>query len=557
MTAPRDDVSSEPAVPASPGLLNASLALALLCLMGIAAAAATGAPWPVMGALGCAALAAAAVQLVRLSPAEPVRIAALYVIAGLATGAAVLGGGPGGPLGALCAAPLAVALGLDRRRLASAGAALSVCVTALAAGARLAGLTPTPPAPFDLWLGTASVSVIVLCVSAASLASLRRRQARADLAEARAARLEALLADQPCLLLVLEEDGRPAGAYGAPPPGIDVEQLFAEGLIAACGHPHRPGLMTALRRAGETGRASAEFAPRRALDHMVAIDLNRREDGRLVGALRDVTVEKARETDLLRQKSEAEQLNVGKSRFLANMSHELRTPLNAVIGFSDIMRQRLFGPLPDRYAEYAQLIHESGGHLLDLINDVLDMSKIEAERYELKLESFDARDPIAAALRLVRLQAHEAEIGLRGVLPADPVPVQADRRALKQMALNLLSNALKFTPKGGAVSVSLAAVGRFLELTVTDTGIGVAPEDLKRLGRPYEQAGDQSLRSRGTGLGLSLVRAFAELHGGAMAIESVLGEGTAVTVRMPVIEAEPARPPETAKIIPLNGPRSA
>jgi cell cycle sensor histidine kinase DivJ len=267
----------------------------------------------------------------------------------------------------------------------------------------------------------------------------------------------------------------------------------------------------------------------------VALDLRRAEDGRLIGVLRDASVQHAREALMEAAKSEAESLAAGKSRFLANMSHELRTPLNAVIGFSDIMRQKLFGPLPERYAEYAQLIHESGGHLLDLINDVLDMSKIEAERYELALEPFDARDPVSSALRLVRLQAHEAEISLRGLLPPEPLPVEADRRALKQITLNLLSNALKFTPAGGSVTVSLVADGRMLELGVSDTGVGVAPEDLKRLGRPFEQAGGSDQKARGTGLGLSLVRAFAELHGGRMSIESELGEGTAVTVRLPVV----------------------
>jgi cell cycle sensor histidine kinase DivJ len=238
------------------------------------------------------------------------------------------------------------------------------------------------------------------------------------------------------------------------------------------------------------------------------------------------------------------------------MSHELRTPLNAVLGFSDIMRQKLFGPLPERYAEYAQMIYESGNHLLDLINDVLDMSKIEAERYELALEPFDARDPVSAALRLVRLQAHEAEISLRGMLPTEPLLVEADKRALKQITLNLLSNALKFTPAGGSVTVSLHADGRNLELSVSDTGVGVAPEDLERLGRPFEQAGGSEQKSLGTGLGLSLVRAFAELHGGAMSIESALGEGATVTVRLPVVvEAGLNGGRGGAEVIPLSRQR--
>jgi cell cycle sensor histidine kinase DivJ len=239
-------------------------------------------------------------------------------------------------------------------------------------------------------------------------------------------------------------------------------------------------------------------------------------------------------------RAEAEANARTKSRFLANMSHELRTPLNAIMGFSDIMRTRMFGDLPGKYGEYAELIHESGRHLTDLINDVLDMSKIEAERYTLDREVFDAREPVSGALRLVRLQADEAGVQLRGVLPQKPLMVDADRRALKQIVLNLVSNALKFTPAGGSVTVTMQAVAEALEIVVADTGVGIAREDLERLGRPYEQAGDAEHKAQGTGLGLSLVKAFARLHGGEMSIESELGEGAAMTVRLPVLKTEPA-----------------
>jgi cell cycle sensor histidine kinase DivJ len=225
------------------------------------------------------------------------------------------------------------------------------------------------------------------------------------------------------------------------------------------------------------------------------------------------------------------------------MSHELRTPLNAILGFSDIMKTRLFGPIPDRYGEYAELIHDSGRHLTDLINDVLDMSKIEADRYELRVERFDVRDAVLSALRLVRLQADEAGVQLRGPSPREPLWVEADRRAMKQMVLNLVTNALKFTPKGGEVTItSEVSPDQVLEITVADTGVGIAPEDLERLGRPFEQAGDSESRARGAGLGLSLVKALAELHGGELRLESALGEGTAATIRLPVIEPSADRP---------------
>ena len=302
----------------------------------------------------------------------------------------------------------------------------------------------------------------------------------------------------------------------------------------------------ALLTASRFGAGPAQDAPApAAVDPGVAGQLAAAESARAQAEAARMQAEAARE--------EAASANAAKSRFLANMSHELRTPLNAIMGFADIMRNRLFGPMPDRYAEYAQLIHESGEHLLDLINDVLDMSKIEAERFRLFKESFDARDAVSGVLRLMRPQAEEAGIDLRAALPDGALTVDADKRALKQIGLNLISNALKFTPRGGSVTVSLGAADGALELTVADTGVGVSPEDLERLGRPFEQAGDAESRAMGTGLGLSLVRALADLHGGEMGIESALGEGTAVTVRLPVLVEEAAPPAPTAQVIPFAG----
>ncbi|MGE6958160.1 sensor histidine kinase, partial [Brevundimonas sp. NPDC049575] len=281
----------------------------------------------------------------------------------------------------------------------------------------------------------------------------------------------------------------------------------------------------------------AHFGQEARLAGVLGLGLGAEEPPRLIALALDATLAHAREAGLEAARAEAEAQNAGKSRFLANMSHELRTPLNAVIGFSDIMRQRLFGPVPNRYADYAQLIHEAGGHLLDLINDVLDVSRIEAARYDLSLERFDMREVVSAALALVRVQADDKGVDLAAVLPPEPLTVAADRRALKQITLNLLSNAVKFTPTGGSVTVRAEALGADLELTVADTGVGVAPEDLARLGRPFEQAGGAAQRAQGTGLGLSLVRSLAELHQGSMSIDSTLGEGTAVTVRLPVVVA--------------------
>ncbi len=309
----------------------------------------------------------------------------------------------------------------------------------------------------------------------------------------------------------------------------------------------RDQAVSALGRADEA-RAVSALAIAQAETRIQALE----NSYRLVAEARDGALAELAEAKTARAAAEAarEQADAGavaKSRFLANMSHELRTPLNAIMGFSDIMRARMFGELAPKYGEYAELIHESGRHLTDLINDVLDISKIEAERYTLDLELFDAREPVSGALRLVRLQADEAGVQLRGVLPQAATLVDADRRALKQIVLNLVSNALKFTPAGGSITVTLQPIAGALELVVADTGVGIAKEDLDRLGQPYEQAGDAEHKAQGTGLGLSLVRAFARLHGGEMSIESELGEGAAVTVRLPVLHQEaPAAGPVAA-----------
>lgn len=464
---------------------------------------------------------------------------------------ASLSGGLTGPLAGFVFLPLAAGIAMGGTRQAQAGA-LAVGVAALAGlfSAWLGGAdTPRP--------GIAAFSAVMTAFAAALAVRLswRQREARLATAEAELRRVESLMAAQPGLTLILEPSGRVLAAYGAPPPSLSVDPLFEQGLIAAVHAPDRPRLLAAIDRALAGQEGAAMFAPRVALDRRVQLILRRLDDPsgpRLIAQAFDATAQYARELGLEVARSEAEAREAGKTRFLANMSHELRTPLNAVLGFSDIMRQRLFGPVPDRYAEYADNIHQAGGHLLDLINDLLDVSKIEAERYTLTTERFDAREVVSAALALVRVNAEDKGVALTGMLPTDPVEVSADRRALKQIALNLLSNAVKFTPTGGSASISVETVGPYLEIVVSDTGVGIAPEDVARLGRPFEQAGGLEQRRQGTGLGLSLVRAFAELHGGRMSIESTLGEGSSVTIRMPVAVVARAPAPEGgAEIIPL------
>jgi two-component system cell cycle sensor histidine kinase PleC len=235
------------------------------------------------------------------------------------------------------------------------------------------------------------------------------------------------------------------------------------------------------------------------------------------------------------EKTRAEEANQAKSKFLANMSHELRTPLNAIIGFSEIMESGMFGPLgADRYAEYCRDIRESGLYLLDVINDILDMSKIEAGRLRLDVEDLELERLLADAMRVVSGRAQDKRLSLQAEI-APNIRVMADRRALKQIALNLLSNAVKFTPEGGRVTVRGRTSGGSVMIAIEDTGIGISKQALVKLGRPFEQVESQLTKSHpGSGLGLAIAKSLTELHGGHMRIRSTLGSGTIVLVRLPL-----------------------
>ena len=235
------------------------------------------------------------------------------------------------------------------------------------------------------------------------------------------------------------------------------------------------------------------------------------------------------------QKKQAEEANRAKSEFLANMSHELRTPLNAIIGFSEIMESGMFGPLgAEKYLEYCRDIRESGNYLLDVINDILDMSKIEAGRAKLDLQALALDEVLEEAIRVLAVRAAEKQLVVK-VEVSPSVCVKADRRALKQIVLNLLSNAVKFTPEGGCVTVSGRLSAEVVMITIEDTGIGIPQEALKDLGKPFEQVESQlTKRHTGSGLGLAIAKSLIELHGGSMRISSSLGVGTIVFVRLPV-----------------------
>jgi len=239
--------------------------------------------------------------------------------------------------------------------------------------------------------------------------------------------------------------------------------------------------------------------------------------------------------DLGRLYQELEQASRHKSEFLANMSHELRTPLNAIIGFSELLQERMVGELNERQDEYVQDIVESGKHLLLLINDILDLSKVEAGRMDLDLDAFSVADLLENSLAMSRERAGRQRITLGLEVDADIGVIEADERKVKQVIFNLLSNALKFTPEGGRIDTSARLVDGQLEVAVRDTGAGIAPADQERIFEEFQQASQPGAQKReGTGLGLALVKAYVELHGGSVSVESELGVGSTFTFRLPL-----------------------
>ena len=260
-------------------------------------------------------------------------------------------------------------------------------------------------------------------------------------------------------------------------------------------------------------------------------------DGSCAVAFSDITALKEREEALAMARDSAESANRLKSQFLAVMSHELRTPLNAILGFSEVIRDAVLGTGETpwaRYREYASSIHESGEHLLAVISEILDLSKIESGSYSLHIEPLDLSHTIRASLAFVRPQAERGGVRLVQCEPDGNLRIEADHRALKQVVLNLLSNAVKFTPPGGEVTVSSQSSEDCVTVTVRDTGIGIEPEDLKSVFEAFHQGNaNVSRRYEGTGLGLSISRGLVEMHGGTIALESTPGIGTLATVRMP------------------------
>jgi len=348
--------------------------------------------------------------------------------------------------------------------------------------------------------------------------------------------------------------------------GVAPSELIGEGLFQRVHVGDRPAFLRALTDAGARReavnvtvrlrhnsavpvRAPASHQPRfiwlEMRAHPAICEHPNENRVEVVAVLRDVTEQKAREEELECARIGAEEADRSKSRFLATVSHELRTPLNAVIGFSEMLSNPDLAPKdPARIREYARIIHASGAHLLDMVNSFLDASRIESGRFELKVERFDLAELVRSACAIADVKSAETGVRLSTIAPMEGVSFEGDQRACRQIVINLVSNAVKFTPKGGRVKVQLRRVGTLIELSVDDTGIGIAPGDLARLGDPFFQAKSSYDRPyEGTGLGLSVVRGLVGLHGGSLHVESTPGAGTCVSVRLPAERTEETSSP--------------
>lgn len=299
-----------------------------------------------------------------------------------------------------------------------------------------------------------------------------------------------------------------------------------------------------LEQAQDSLKESLKESPK---DNLKDADHPAASESEVVAVMRDVTDRKIQEQALDLARTTAERADASKTRFLATMSHELRTPLNAIIGFSEmIVQEDVLMIDAARRKEYAQLINDSGQHLLSVVNGILDMSKMEAGSFEISPEPFSPRPALVNCCNLLALKARENGIDLVTRAPDDLPHITGDPRAFKQIVLNLVSNAIKFTERGGTVTVSAAIEGARLELRVTDTGVGIGPEDLTRIGDPFFQAGTTyQRRHEGTGLGLSIVKSLVALHSGEMTVHSKIDEGTTIIVALPVTFTPPLEQPSS------------
>lgn len=347
-------------------------------------------------------------------------------------------------------------------------------------------------------------------------------------------------------------------------------ELSGNGLLERIHVLDRPAYLTAFADANQGSRArTVEIRMRRdggeqaraaqfiwvevALSPVIEGDVEARE-GRheVVALLRDVSDRRDQENEMRAARQAAEEASEAKSRFLATIGHELRTPLNAIVGFSEMMTGNIGGQLSAPHREYAELIHKSGSHLISVVGMLLDMSRIEAGKFELSTESFPPEALVEPCLNMVDALARDKQIKFVSQLAGNLPQIVADERACRQILINLLSNAIKFSHQNGVVTIAMKRQGDFLNLSVSDGGIGMTADAVSRIGEPFFQAQDGlSRRYEGTGLGLSIVKGLVDLHQGALRVSSEPGHGTTMAVLLPINGPE-TKMPETSSVTPLR-----
>ena len=477
-------------------------------------------------------------------------------LAGFVVCLAAATGGVASPVAVwLVAVPLESLLS-GSRRAAVAGTAVAAAAALGLVAVDFAGLAPS----LDLWPEALAMPVFAITAighgAALAMEHSRREVGRAALMRAREASDRSLLAAIDDLVTWHDRNGHvlKASPAAAKLLGVAPGALQGRGLLGRVHVSDRPAFLKAISDAAcsaapaavqfrlHVGAPGGEDDDRRVIwaetrAHRIDLPGDGNPEGYAVVAVtRDVTAHKRHAEEIEQARAEAERADASKGRFLATVSHELRTPLNAIIGFSEILAgDGALAGTDDRRKEYAQIIHESGMHLLEVVNTLLGMSRIESGAFDFDPEPVQIVPLVHGCCDLLQLKADQAGVLLARDLPRESPEVVADGRACRQILINLVSNAVKFTPRGGRVTVSVRRDGDRVRLGVADTGIGIAEADLPRLGDPFFQAGPAYARTHeGTGLGLSVVRGLVGLHGGEMVVESAPGEGTAVTVTLPL-----------------------
>ncbi|HMN50985.1 MAG TPA: ATP-binding protein [Xanthobacteraceae bacterium] len=494
-----------------------------------------------------------AVYLSRSGQFERAHLLSAFALAGLVATLAVMTGGA-----ASFAAPWVVVIALEAslsasRRLIVATISLAALTafglfTASANGWLAAYTAADLDLPALTLAGTLSAAVYAGMIALANSAFVRTGNEVRRLSEARYKLLAQNMSD---VIARHAVDG--AVTFISPAieqlAGVPAAQLLGHKLFERVHIADRPAYLTALSDASRSNEpASVEFrllCETSAAPVFAWVEMRARAiDGQaqqVVSVMRDISARKADALAVEQARNEAEKANDAKSKFLATVSHELRTPLNAIIGFSEMLAREQEMKLDlARRGEYASLIRDSGEHLLSVVNGILDMSRIEAGHFEIVAEPFSVRPLIESCRKMMSLRAEQAGVQLFTDLPDQLPELSADPRALRQVVINLVSNAIKFTERGGKIDLAARANGDQFELIVTDNGIGIPEADLARLGDPFFQGRSTYDRMyEGTGLGLSVVMGLVKLHGGSVHIESRLQKGTRVTVRMP-LDCQPA-----------------